>query len=217
MREEGILRKGAFFEYSGRDLVAEYVGQTSVKTATICRDSYGSVLFIDEAYALYDDSHTNNDFGREAITTLISEMENHRDDMLVVMAGYTDEMETLMKANPGIRSRMPVILHFPNYTKRQLFDIFMLMVRKHFMYDVGLEEEAHKYFEALSEQYMQSKEFANARFVRNLYERTWSKAALRCSLAGKSQIVLMKEDFIAASGEKEFNEKIEVKKVVGFK
>jgi len=85
------------------------------------------------------------------------------------------------------------------------------------MYDVGLEEEAHKYFEALSEQYMQSKEFANARFVRNLYERTWSKAALRCSLAGKSQIVLMKEDFIAASGEKEFNEKIEVKKVVGFK
>lgn len=217
MREEGILRKGAFFEYSGRDLVAEYVGQTSVKTATICRDSYGSVLFIDEAYALYDDSHTNNDFGREAITTLISEMENHRDDMLVVMAGYTDEMETLMKANPGIRSRMPVILHFPNYTKRQLFDIFMLMVRKHFMYDVGLEEEAHKYFEALSEQYMQSKEFANARFVRNLYERTWSKAALRCSLTGKSQIVLMKEDFIAASGEKEFNEKIEVKKVVGFK
>jgi len=217
MREEGILRKGAFFEYSGRDLVAEYVGQTSVKTATICRDSYGSVLFIDEAYALYDDSHTNNDFGREAITTLISEMENHRDDMLVVMAGYTDEMETLMKANPGIRSRMPVILHFPNYNKRQLFDIFMLMVRKHFMYDVGLEEEAHKYFEALSEQYMQSKEFANARFVRNLYERTWSKAALRCSLAGKSQIVLMKEDFIAASGEKEFNEKIEVKKVVGFK
>ena len=217
MREEGILRKGAFFEYSGRDLVAEYVGQTSVKTATICRDSYGSVLFIDEAYALYDDSHTTNDYGREAITTLISEMENHRDDMLVVMAGYTDEMETLMKANPGIRSRMPVILHFPNYTRRQLFDIFMLMVRKHFAFDTDLEEEAYKYFQALSEEYVNSKEFANARFVRNLYERTWSKGALRSSLAGVKTIVLKKEDFLAAIGEKEFNEKIEVKKVVGFK
>ena len=217
MREEGILRKGAFFEYSGRDLCAEFVGQTAVKTATICRDSYGSVLFIDEAYALYDDGHTTNDYGKEAITTLISEMENHRDDMLVVMAGYTDEMETLMKANPGIRSRMPVILHFPNYSRKQLFDIFMLMVRKHFNYDPAMEEEAFKYFNALSEQYLQSKEFANARFVRNLYERTWSKAALRCSLAGINNIILMKEDFIAASGEKEFNEKIEVKKVVGFK
>lgn len=217
MREEGILRKGAFFEYSGRDLVAEYVGQTAVKTSTICRDSYGSVLFIDEAYSLYTEDHSTNDFGKEAITTLISEMENHRDDMLVVMAGYTDEMETLMKANPGIRSRMPVILHFPNYSKKQLFDIFMLMVRKHFAFDPGLEEESHKYFMALSDKYLESKEFANARFVRNLYERTWSKAALRCSLAGVSNIVLTREDFIAASGEKEFNEKIEVQKVVGFK
>lgn len=217
MKEEGILRKGAFFEYTGRDLVAEYVGQTAVKTASICRDSYGSVLFIDEAYSLYDGEHVTNDFGKEALTTLISEMENHRDDMLVVMAGYTDEMETLMKGNPGIRSRMPYILHFPNYTKRQLFDIYMLMVRKHFLYDPELEEHAFKYFNALSDEYLSSKEFANARFVRNLYERTWSKGALRCSLNGIKNIVLTKEDFIAASGEKEFNEKIEVKKVIGFK
>ena len=91
MREEGILRKGAFFEYSARELIAEYVGQTAVKTATICRDSYGSVLFIDEAYALYEYDQKSNDYGKEAVTTLISEMENHRDDMLVVMAGYTHE------------------------------------------------------------------------------------------------------------------------------
>ena len=218
LREEGILRKGAFFEYSARDLVAEYVGQTAVKTATICRDAYGSVLFIDEAYALYEGGdHNNNDYGREAITTLISEMENHRDDMLVVMAGYTDEMETLMKANPGIRSRMPCLLHFKNYTRRQLFDIFMLMVRKHFDYDPDLEEEALHYFEKLPEEYMVSKEFANARFVRNLYERTWSKGALRTSLSGSKTIVLTRQDFIAASGEKEFSEKLEAKKVLGFK
>ena len=216
MREEGILRKGGFFEYTGRDLVAEYVGQTAVKTASICRDSYGSVLFIDEAYALFDGDQKTNDFGREALTTLISEMENHRDDMLVVMAGYTDEMDTLMKANPGLRSRMPRILHFPNYTKEQLFEIFMFMVKKHFDYTPELEEEAKKYFRDLSEEYMDSKEFANARFVRNLYERTWSKAALRSSLAGVREIKIAKEDFIAASGEKEFNEKIERKKVLGF-
>lgn len=216
MREEGILRKGGFFEYTGRDLVAEYVGQTAVKTATICRDSYGSVLFIDEAYALYDDDSKTNDFGKEALTTLISEMENHRDDMLVVMAGYTDEMNVLMTANPGLRSRMPRILHFPNYTKDQLFQIFMLMVRKHFQFSPDLEEEARKYFSGLSQEYMDSKEFANARFVRNLYERTWSKAALRSSLEGKTQIFLKKEDFIAASNEKEFSEKIEKKKVLGF-
>jgi len=216
MREEGILRKGGFFEYTGRDLVAEYVGQTAVKTATICRDSYGSVLFIDEAYALYDGDHNTNDFGKEALTTLISEMENHRDDMLVVMAGYSDEMDTLMTANPGLRSRMPRVLHFPNYSREQLFEIFMLMVRKHFDYQPELETEAKEYFSGLSQAYLDSKEFANARFVRNLYERTWSKAALRSSLAGIRTIELTKEDFIAARGEKEFSEKIERRKVLGF-
>ncbi|MBO7666285.1 MAG: AAA family ATPase, partial [Clostridia bacterium] len=126
-REEGILRKGAFMEYSARSLCAEYVGQTAVRTAAICRDAYGSVLFIDEAYALYDGSRSSNDYGREALTTLISEMENHRDDMLVIMAGYTDDMETLMQGNAGVRSRMPFMIEFPNYTRTQLYEIFMLM------------------------------------------------------------------------------------------
>lgn len=216
LREEGILRKGSFFEYTARDLIAEYVGQTAVKTATICRDSYGSVLFIDEAYALYEDGPKTNDYGKEAITTLISEMENHRDDMLVIMAGYTDDMETLMKANPGLRSRMPHLIHFPNYSREQLADIFMLMIRKGFKATDELETEAGKYFSELSDEYLGSKEFANARFVRNLYERTWSKAALRVSMEGNSQITLTKEDFIAACGEKEFSEKLEVKKKLGF-
>ena len=216
MKEEGILKKGAFIEYSGRDLCAEYIGQTAVKTSSICRDSYGSVLFIDEAYSLYGTDTSTNDYGKEAITTLVSEMENHRDDMLVVMAGYTDEMETLMKSNPGLRSRMPYVLEFPNYTKEQLFEIFMLMVKKHFEYDENLQIEAKKYFDSLSNKTLESKEFANARFVRNLYERTWSKAALRTSLDGNDNVILTKEDFIAASLEKEFNEKIDTKKTIGF-
>jgi len=217
LREEGVLRKGGFFEYEARELVAEYEGQTAVKTASICRDAYGSVLFIDEAYALNEGSGGRNvDFGREALATLISEMENHRDDMLVVMAGYEDDMNELMKVNQGLRSRMPYILHFPNYTKKQLFDIFMLMVKKHFQFDPELEKQAHDYFMSLSDEYIESKEFANARFSRNLYERTWSKGALRASLAGKTNIIITKEDFVAASSEKEFNERIDSKKKVGF-
>ncbi len=216
MKEEGILRKGAFLEYTGRDLCAEYVGQTAVRTMSICRDSYGSVLFIDEAYSLYTPDKSSNDYGREAIATLVSEMENHRDDMIVIMAGYTDEMANLMKANPGLRSRMPYIIEFPNYSREQLFDIFMLMVRKHFRYSPELEEEAKKYFGSLSDETLGSREFANARFVRNLYERTWSKCALRCSLSGSKDLELSREDFVAASSEKEFSEKLVTKKRIGF-
>ncbi|MBR6338053.1 MAG: AAA family ATPase [Ruminococcus sp.] len=216
LREEGVLRKGGFFEYGARDLVAEYEGQTAVKTASICRDAYGSVLFIDEAYALDEGKYNGANFGKEALATLVAEMENHRDDMLVVMAGYSEEMESLMKVNPGLRSRMPYLLEFKSYTKEQLFEIFMQMVKKHFDYEPELEEQAKSYFLSLSDGYVESKEFANARFSRNLYERTWSKGALRCSLAGREDIVLTKEDFVAASSEKEFSEKIESNKKLGF-
>ena len=216
-REEGILRKGGFFEYSGRDLVAEYVGQTAVKTSAICRDAYGSVLFIDEAYALYSSGGPgDNDYGREAVTTLVAEMENHRDDMLVVMAGYTDDMDRLMKMNEGLRSRMPIMLHFENYTREQLFEIFMLMVKKHFAYAEDLETAAKEYFLALTDEYMGAREFSNARFVRNLYERTWSKAALRASLEGRNDFILKKEDFTAASLDREFSEKIGDHNRIGF-
>ena len=215
-REEGILRKGAFMEYSARSLCAEYVGQTAARTASICREAYGSVLFIDEAYALYQGDDNDRDYGREALTTLISEMENHRDDMVVIMAGYTDDMEHLMKGNAGLRSRMPYALEFVSYTRQQLFEIYMLMVRKHFQYDQGLEDAARDFFLNLSEEYVASREFANARFARNLYERTWSKGALRCSLAGLDRITLTKEDFMSASGEKEFSERLEQKKRIGF-
>ncbi|MBQ6043346.1 MAG: AAA family ATPase [Clostridia bacterium] len=215
-REEGILRKGAFMEYSARSLCAEYVGQTAVRTAAICRDAYGSVLFIDEAYALYDGSRSSNDYGREALTTLISEMENHRDDMLVIMAGYTDDMETLMQGNAGLRSRMPFMIEFPNYTRTQLYEIFMLMVRKNFDYEPGLEEEVRKFFDSISQEYYDSHEFANARFVRNLYERTWSKGATRAALEGLPRLKLLKQDFIAASGEKEFGEKLQKETRIGF-
>ena len=215
-RENGILRNGYFFEYSARNLCGEYVGQTAPKTSAICRDAYGSVLFIDEAYALYQGDGRTSDYGKEALTTLISEMETHRDDMVVIMAGYKEDMDVLMEANSGLRSRMPFKIEFKSYTSDELYEIFMLMVRKHFTYTEDFDTEVKNYFATLSEDYMKSKEFANARFVRNLYERTWSKAALRTSFTDDKEIVLTKEDFLAASGEKEFNEKLMMKRKLGF-
>ncbi len=114
LKERGILRKGVFFEYEGVDLIAKYVGHTAPKVAQICQDAYGSVLFIDEAYALADtDENRAASFISEALNTLLSEMENHRDDMVVIMAGYKNEIDDLMRSNPGLVQRMPYEINFP--------------------------------------------------------------------------------------------------------
>ncbi len=206
LKQKGILRNGNFFEYSGRDFCGRYVGETAPKTAAMCRDAYGSVLFIDEAYALYrGDGYSTVDYGREAIDTLIAEMENHRQDLVVIMAGYTDEMNNLMKANVGLESRMPYIIEFPNYSREQLCDIFMLMVNQNFKYQDGFVETVREYFNALPDEVILSKEFSNARFVRNLFERTWGKSVMRNQFNKSDTNELTKEDFALASSEKEFN------------
>lgn len=225
LKDEKILSKGEFIECSARSLCGEYIGQTAPRTAAVCRDAYGSVLFIDEAYSLYTGEGSGQDYGREALATLIAEMENHRDDMVVIMAGYTDDMNTLMKGNAGLRSRMPYMLDFKTYTRTQLYEIFMLMVSKHFRYTQEFSDTVKAYFDILPDSIYNSKEFANARFVRNLYERTWSKAALRITFSSKSinlgdtpiidkyslgdeGIILVAEDFRSASSEKEFSENL---------
>lgn len=215
LKEKGLLSKGDFFEYEARSLVGEYIGQTAPRTHSVCRDAYGSVLFIDEAYALYV-GDSDKDYGKEAITTLIAEMENHRDDMVVIMAGYTDDMAKLMEANSGLRSRMPFMIEFKSYTRAQLTAIFMKMATKSFNCEEGLEEAVSAYFAKLADSYINSKEFANARFVRNLYERTWSKAAIRMAHSGKRDVTLTKADFEIASTEKEFAEKLMLDKKIGF-
>lgn len=204
LKERGVLRVGNFYEVAGRDFCGRYIGETAPKTASICRDAYGSVLFIDEAYSLYRGDDNDRDFGREAIDTLIAEMENHRDDFVVIMAGYTDDMEKLMRGNQGLASRMPYIVEFPNFTRLELYEIFVSMVNAKFKYDDKLFETAKNYFDTLSDELFNSKEFSNARYVRNLFERTWAKAAMRCQLTGNKEVLLTKEDFERASGEKEF-------------
>lgn len=217
LKERGILRKGSFFEHSGRDFCGRYVGETAPKTAAMCRDAYGSVLFIDEAYSLYRSGASSVDFGREAIDTLIAEMENHRSDLVVIMAGYTDEMATLMEANPGLESRMPYVIEFPSYDRSELTEIFMSMVSKSFQYSDELRPAVEAYFNNLPEEMLVAKSFSNARFVRNLFERTWGKAGIRAQLNHEPEIVVLPEDFKAASAEKEFNRLVTKKtRTLGF-
>ncbi|MCH5350891.1 MAG: AAA family ATPase [Clostridiales bacterium] len=204
LKEKGILRIGAFFEYAGRDFCGRYVGETAPKTSSICRDAYGSVLFIDEAYSLYRSDRDSVDYGREALDTLIAEMENHRTDLVVIMAGYTQDMNKLMEGNAGLASRMPYTIEFPNFTREQLYDIFVSMASEKFKCDGDVLDSARKFFDGLPDALISAKEFSNARFVRNLFERTWAKAAMRCQLAGKKNISLIREDFEQASADKEF-------------
>lgn len=202
LKEKGILQNGNFIEVFSRDLCGQYVGQTTPKTTARCRDAYGSILFIDEAYALYNPG-SGRDYGKEAIDALIGQMENHRSDFVVIMAGYPDEMDTLMDSNPGLRSRMPYVIEFPNYTREQLTGIFMKMADG-FGYADGLRETVEKFFDEMPDETISSKEFSNARFVRNLYERAWGKAVLRCQMDDKEPRVITADDFSLAASDKEF-------------
>ena len=215
LKEKKILSVGNFYEYSGRDLCGRYVGETAPKTASICRDAYGSVLFIDEAYSLYRGEGSNWDYGREAIDTLIAEMENHRGDLVVIMAGYTDDMEKLMESNAGLKSRMPYKIEFPNFTGEQLCEIFASMVNKKFATDDKLAAAARAYFTSIPDDVLKSKEFGNARFVRNLFERTWAKAAMRSQLSGGG-VVLTADDFALACADKDFSFDSAKKRRIGF-
>lgn len=218
LKENGVLRNGNFFEYSGRDFCGRYVGETAPKTAGMCRDAYGSVLFIDEAYSLFRSDNYGNDFGHEALDTLISEMENHRDDFVVIMAGYTDEMDELMKGNSGLASRMPYIIEFPNYTREQLCKIYFKMLGDSFEYDDEFSKAVNDYFNSISNDALESKDFSNARFVRNLFERTCAKASMRTQLSNFDKMILTAEDFKLASTERAFESLVSKKSriTIGF-
>ena len=203
LAEAGVLRTGGFFEYSGRDLVGRYIGETAKKTSEICRAAYGSVLFIDEAYSLFQDEDDGRDFGREALSVLISEMENHRSDMVVIMAGYPDEMETLMKGNKGLEGRMPYCIEFPNYTGAELFEIFMRIAKREFAVSDDLPGAAKKFFLSIPPRALDNKAFPNARFARNLFERCQKTALARCIGDGRD-VMITGDDFTASCADAEF-------------
>ncbi len=198
LKEKGILRTGVFFEYSGNDFVAQYVGHTAPKTAQMCRDAYGGILFIDEAYALSPGNNEDNkgsSFKQEALNTLLTEMENHRKDMIVIMAGYEDEIDELMQHNPGLNQRVPYTIRFDNFPKDTLANIFLSMASKRFNYEEEFVTAVNAYFMGLPNNIYYSPSFSNARYVRNLYERTVSKAVLRAQMQKIKIATLTTADF----------------------
>ena len=202
--EKGILKKGSFIEISGRELCGRYIGETAPKTMAVCRDAYGSVLFIDEAYALYQGDGEKNDYGKEALLTLMTEMENHRDNLVVIFAGYSEEIENMLEANPGLRDRIPHTVHFPNYSREELFSIFMKMVQKDFEYGKRFEAKAKAFFGKIPDKVYRDKKFGNVRMVRNLYERVWNNALTRQQFSTKKEWKVSEKDFEAAINDEEF-------------
>ena len=171
----GILSKGQLVEVDRSGLVAGYIGQTALKTQEQIQKALGGVLFIDEAYAL---ASRQEDFGQEAIDTILKAMEDHRDDLIVIVAGYTEPMEKFIDSNPGLRSRFNKYIEFPDYTLDELMGIFDMNLKK---YDYTIEEETRGHVrEKLAAQKLASLEnFANARAVRNLFEEIITNQARR--------------------------------------
>ena len=163
----GVLSKGQLIEVDRSGLVAGYVGQTALKTQEVIQSALGGVLFIDEAYSL--SSGGENDFGREAIETLLKAMEDHRDDLVVIVAGYTEPMEKFIGSNPGLESRFNRYFFFPDYDGKQLMEIFRIQCRNNgYQMTPEAEEAAVQYFTELYEE--RTENFGNGRDVRNCFE-----------------------------------------------
>ena len=160
-----ILSKGQLVEVDRSGLVAGYVGQTALKTQKVIEKAMGGVLFIDEAYAL--NGKSENDFGQEAIDTILKAMEDHRDDLVVIVAGYTELMDRFIHSNPGLESRFNRFLMFEDYTPEQMVAIFKMQCKKGcYVLAEGTEELVRDFIAGESA----DDSFGNARGVRNLFE-----------------------------------------------
>ena len=171
----GILSKGQLVEVDRSGLVAGYVGQTAIKTRKVIDSALGGVLFIDEAYAL--NGRSENDFGQEAIDTILKAMEDHRDDLVVIVAGYDGQMDDFIHSNPGLESRFNRFLHFDDYTPEELLQIFERQCEKG-CYTLA-EDAREPVKDALEEASADAVSFGNARGVRNLFEKILTAQANR--------------------------------------
>ena len=172
----GILSEGQLVEVARRDLIAGYVGQTAIKTGDVINKALGGVLFIDEAYTLSEGG--GNDFGQEAIDTILKEMEDKRDNLVVIVAGYENLMQTFIDSNPGLRSRFKNYIHFDDYTGRELYNIFLGMCRDSQYSVTPAAREAIAAY--LNDLYVnRDKNFGNGRDVRNIFETIVTRQSKR--------------------------------------
>jgi len=165
----GVLSKGQLVEVDRSGLVAGFVGQTALKTSEVVESALGGILFIDEAYSLTPDTGALNDFGRESIETLLKLMEDNRNDLIVIVAGYSEPMERFINSNPGLESRFNRYFVFEDYNNDELYDIFTSMcVKNEYLLTDEAKEFAREYFLKIYKE--REENFGNARHVRNFFE-----------------------------------------------
>lgn len=172
----GLLSKGQLIEVDRSELVAGYLGQTATKTAEVVASAAGGVLFIDEAYSLTAGDTGADQYGREAVDTLVKEMEDRRDDLVVIVAGYPEPMETFIAANPGLASRFRTTIGFEDYTDDELTDILTGLAEGA---DYELTEKALDQFKVLLASTPRDRSFGNGRFARNMLEAAIGRHAWR--------------------------------------
>nr|WP_048818174.1 AAA family ATPase [Desulforamulus hydrothermalis] len=181
-KEMGVLPKGHLIEVERADLVGEYIGHTAAKTRDQIKKALGGILFIDEAYSLARGGE--KDFGKEAIDSMVASMENNKDNLIIILAGYQEEMNYFLETNPGLRSRFPIHITFPDYSLEELMEIADLMLKqRQYVLSPPAREELYK---ILQYQTVKHEHSGNARLVRNLIERAMRHQAVR--LVGRKNI-----------------------------
>lgn len=189
----GILEKGHLVEVERADLVGEYIGHTAQKVRDQIKKSLGGILFIDEAYSLARGG--DRDFGKEAIDTLVKAMEDNKDNLILILAGYKEEMEYFLSSNPGLKSRFPIVIGFKDYTIDELLKIAQIMVEKR---EYRISPDGKRKIISMLIKRMEGNDYrmGNARLVRNIVEMAIRKQAVR--LVSKKDI--SREDLLTLKG-----------------
>jgi stage V sporulation protein K len=193
-KEVGVLPKGHLVEVERADLVGEFIGHTAQKTRDQIKRALGGILFIDEAYSLARGG--DKDFGKEAIDAMVKGMEDHRDSLILILAGYQEEMDWFVEANPGLRSRFPIHITFPDFSNKELLAIadLMLQQRQYFLSNGAREEFRF----VIEKEHKRHEHSGNARLVRNLIERAIRRQAVRLL---RKEIELSRKDLMAINRE----------------